>query len=356
MVVPQLADFAIVDLLDSVLSGGEPGPGPLTGDVALRRVAHQSVLPGVPEAVVKPGEIDIHPESFPSARCLATGKSVLTGADDPTFIASTGHNPARAATIRTFGFHSVLSVPISARGVTLGVAVFIRSQRPEPFEPDDVLLAEELTARAALSLDNARRYTRERATALALQRSLLPQRLPEPSAMEVASRYLPASAHAGVGGDWFDVIPLSGARVALVVGDVVGHGIHASATMGQLRTAVRTLADIDLPPDELLTRLDDQVSRHSDEAVASCLYAVYDPISRRCSLARAGHPLPVLATPDGSVSFLDLPACCSASVACPSRAPRSNCPQRASSPSTPTASSSPGTATLTWGLNTCAAH
>ena len=318
MVVPRFADLAVVDLLDAVLSGDEPNPGPLTGNVALRRVAHQSIFEGVPEAVVKPGDVDVHPESFPSARCLATGKAILTGVNDPTFILATGHNPARAATIRKFGLHSVLSVPIRARGVTLGVAVFMRGQRPEPFEQDDVLLAEDLTARAALSLDNARRYTRERTTALALQRSLLPQRLPEQSAVEVASRYLPASAHAGVGGDWFDVIPLSGARVALVVGDVVGHGIHASATMGRLRTAVRTLADVDLPPDELLTRLDDLVSPLSAEAAAdsdaendvgaTCLYAVYDPVSRRCCLARAGHPVPVLVTPDGAVGFLDLPA------------------------------------------------
>jgi PAS domain S-box-containing protein len=316
MVVPGLADMAIVDLLDAVLGGDEPSPGPLTGTVALRRVAHRWAFEGLPESAVKPGDIDVHPESFPSARCLNTGETVLTGLHDSTFITSTGHNPARAALIRKYRIHSVLSVPIRARGVTLGVAVFLRGQRPEPFEPDDVLLAEELTARAALSLDNARRYTRERTTALALQRSLLPQRLPQQSAVEVASRYLPASAHVGVGGDWFDVIPLSGARVALVVGDVVGHGIRASATMGRLRTAVRTLADVDLPPDELLTRLDDLVSRLSadadaddgDDAGATCLYAVYDPVSRTCCLARAGHPVPALVTPDGDVSFLDLPA------------------------------------------------
>ena len=320
LVVPQLADLAIVDLLDAVLSGGEPSPGPLTGKVALRRVAHQSIFEGVPEAVLKPGDVDVHSGSFPSARCLATGEAVLTGINDPTFISATGRNPARAAAIRTYGIHSVLTVPIRARGVTLGVAVFLRGRRPEPFEQDDVLLAEELTARAALSLDNARRYTRERTTAVALQRSLLPRRLPEQSAVEVASRYLPASAQAGVGGDWFDVIPLSGARVAMVVGDVVGHGIRASATMGRLRTAVQTLADVDLPPGELLTRLDDLVSRLSAEADSgngddadrdigvTCLYAVYDPVSRRCSMARAGHLPPVLVTPGGGVGFLDLPA------------------------------------------------
>jgi PAS domain S-box-containing protein len=320
IVVPRFADFAVVDLLDTVLLADEASQESAPGTVALRRVAHQSVTPGVPEAVIRPGEVDIHPDSFPSARALATGQPVLIGAYDPMFFETTGHNPARAAVIRKFGMQSVLSVPIRARGVTLGVAVFVRGQRREPFQQDDVLLAEELTVRAALSLDNACRYTHERTTALALQRSLLPQRIPEQSAVEVASRYLPASANAGVGGDWFDVIPLSGARVALVVGDVVGHGIHASATMGMLRTAVRTLADVDLAPDELLIRLDDLVARSSarpdagnDDAAesdvgATCLYAVYDPVSRRCSLARAGHPLPALVTPDGAVSFVDMPA------------------------------------------------
>jgi PAS domain S-box-containing protein len=316
MVVPSLADLAVVDLLDAVFSGNEPTPGPLTGTVVLRRAAQQSVFAGVPEAVVKVGDIDVHPPSSPSAECLATGKPVLTGVRDPAFLSLIGYNPARAEMIRNFGIHSILCVPIRARGVTLGVAVFLRGQRPEPFEQDDVLLAEELTARAALSLDNARRYTRERTTAVALQRSLLPRRLPRQSAVEAASRYLPASAHAGVGGDWFDVIPLSGARVALVVGDVVGHDIRASATMGRLRSAVRTLADIDLPPDELLTRLDDIVGRISaetgagpgEDVYATCVYAIYDPVSRRCSLARAGHPQPALVIPGGVVSFLDLPA------------------------------------------------
>jgi PAS domain S-box-containing protein len=318
--VPAFADLAVVDLLDAVLRGDETGAGPLTGTVALRRVAHQSVFPGVPEAAVQPGSVDVHVPSSPFYRCLATGQTVLTGVGDPSFFPSMSHNPARLAAIRKFGLHSTLAVPIRARGVTLGVAAFVRGQRPEAFEQDDALFAEELTARAALSLDNAWRYTRERTTALALQRSLLPQRLPEQSAVEVASRYLPASATAGVGGDWFDVIPLSGARVALVVGDVVGHGIHASAAMGILRTAVRTLADVDLPPDELLIRLDDLVARITargdagsgdaaeNDLGATCLYAVYDPVSCRCNLARAGHPLPVLVTPDGAVSFVDMPA------------------------------------------------
>ncbi|MFG2095759.1 SpoIIE family protein phosphatase [Streptomyces sp. NPDC048612] len=171
-------------------------------------------------------------------------------------------------------------------------------------------------------IDNARRYTHQRSTALTLQRSLLPHHVPELPAVETASRYLPCGAHQEVGGDWYDVIPLSGARVALVVGDVIGRGLHASATMGRLRTAVRTLADIDLPPDELLTHLDDVVIRHqgeqepdTDEISATCLYTVYDPISRLWSLSSAGHVMPVVVAPGTTdsastarkVDFPDLP-------------------------------------------------
>ncbi len=156
---------------------------------------------------------------------------------------------------------------------------------------------------------------------MTLQSSLLPHTLPDQSALEIASRYLPAGTEAGLGGDWFDVIPLSGARVALVVGDVVGHGIRAAATMGRLRTAVRTLADVDLPPDELLTHLDDLIIHlAADEADrdaagetaggigTTCVYVVYDPVTRRCTVARAGHPLPAVVSPEGSVYLLDVPA------------------------------------------------
>jgi PAS domain S-box-containing protein len=318
MVVPGFADVATVGLLEPLLNGEEPEEGPIIGPVAMRRVAQGSVAAGVPEAVIAIGETGVYAEQTPTTRCLSTGRPLLLNRDDPGFMGWSDDDPRRAAVFLEFGFHSLISVPIIARGITLGVVVLFRWARPEPFEQDDVLLAEELTARAALCVDNARRYPRERVTALALQRSLLPQRLPEQVAMEFASRYLPAESHYGAGGDWFDVIPISGARVALVVGDVVGHGLRASATMGRLRTAVRTLADLDLPPDELLTRLDDLVTRLSAEADdgddgsgdigATCMYAVYDPISRTCSIARAGHPLPAIVTPDGKADFLDLPA------------------------------------------------
>ncbi|MET7473709.1 SpoIIE family protein phosphatase [Streptomyces sp. NPDC005648] len=322
LAVPRLADFASVDLLDSVLRGDEPVPGPVDTAVVLRRVAHQSsgARGKVPEAAIDLGGSDTYPPFSPPARSLAGGQPVLSGAGDPDFVRWIAGHRTRTARVEEYGLHSVIAAPLRARGSTLGVAVFVRAEGSPPFEPDDLILAEELAGRAAVGVDNARRYTRERTNALTLQRSLLPRDLPKQAAVEVAHRYLPAGTGAGVGGDWFDVVPLSGTRVALVVGDVVGHGIHASATMGRLRTAVRTLADVDLPPDELLTHLDDlvthlstdkrEISSHEPYVVgevgATCLYAVYDPVSRVCTFASAGHVPPVVLLPDGTASIVGL--------------------------------------------------
>ncbi|MFG3468851.1 SpoIIE family protein phosphatase [Streptomyces sp. NPDC047982] len=307
--VPRLADFVTVDLADPVLRGDEP-----TGTGAeMRRTAIASIRD---DHLLYPRDtlIDFVP-STPQARALATGRSQLV----PVLSAAPGwlaQDPERARQILDHGIHSLITVPLRARGVILGMAEFWRSEKPQPFEEDDLTLAEELAARAAVSIDNARRYTREHALAVTLQRSLLPRALPEQSALEVAHRYLPASS--GVSGDWFDVIPLPGSRVALVVGDVVGHGLHAAATMGRLRTAVHNFSTLDLPPDEILGHLDDLVGRIDQEEAetaagagvmgATCLYTIYDPVSRHCAMARAGHPPPALVRPDGSVWFPDLPA------------------------------------------------
>ncbi|MGW3450513.1 SpoIIE family protein phosphatase [Streptomyces sp. NPDC001076] len=320
--VGRLADFVTVDLLDSLYRGVEPRPSG-TGRVPLRRAAQQSVLRGVPEALIEPGDVDDYPASAPPVRALATGRSSLHSTGDEAIRNWELVDPERSGVVRRFGIHSVMVTPLRARGITLGVAVLVRHRREEPFTRDDLLLAEEIAARTAVAVDNARRYTLERGTALALQRSLLPHRLSAQDAVEAAHRYLPARTRAGPGGDWFDVIPLSGARVALVAGDVVGHGLRASATMGRLRTAVRTLADVDLPADELLTHLDDLVTllaaeeestaEHEPDVepctdlIATCLYVVYDPVSRRCTAASAGHPPPAVVGPDGPADFLDVP-------------------------------------------------
>lgn len=324
LVVPRFADFASVDLLQPVMEGDEPTSADSWSDlVALRRVAHLSLEPGTPEAAIELDGTDVHPPHSPLVRALRTRQAVLSTSDDPDLERWLQAVPARAAKLREgrargLTVTSLLAVPLIARGTTLGVATLLRT-RPDPFNQDDSTLARELAGRAALCVDNARRYTRERTTALTLQRSLLPRGSVRQSAVDVACRYLPSDARAGVGGDWFDIIPLSGARVGLVVGDVVGHGIQASATMGRLRMAVQTLADVDLPPDELLAHLDDLVLRvtadddiagrtGADETGATCLYAVYDPVSRRLTTASAGHPSPVILEPGGTARVLDVGA------------------------------------------------
>ncbi|WP_371583269.1 SpoIIE family protein phosphatase [Streptomyces sp. NBC_01314] len=312
----HLADLVIVDLLEAALR--EEGTQPAEGPAVLRRVT-RSVSDGSPDRTADSWPRHFYPEGSEPAVALATGQPLrlgITASETPTWlkVPADGSGASGAG-----GIHSMLLVPLWARGNPLGLAQFCRRRSADPFDDDDLLLAQEIVSRAAVNIDNARRYTQERSIALTLQRSLLPQHAPDESAVETASRYLPSGARAGVGGDWYDVIPLSGARVALVVGDVVGRGLQASATMGRLRTAVRTLADIDLTPDELLTHLDDVVirlqraeQRGMDEISATCLYAVYDPVSRVCSLASAGHVLPAVVTPGDApdsrvVTFPELP-------------------------------------------------
>ncbi|MFJ3308927.1 SpoIIE family protein phosphatase [Streptomyces sp. NPDC086549] len=317
LLVPKYADFASVDLLDWVLGADELPMVPVD-DVVVRRVAHGSTREGVLGAAVHLGETHLYQASSPPARALREGRAVLCQAGEPGFVQWLAERDARSPEGRPYrqGVHSMIAVPLRARGITLGVAACVRMAHPDDYVADDAVFAEELASRAAVCIDNARRFAKERTTALALQHSLLPRGLPGQAAVDVTHRYLPSGSLAGIGGDWFDVIPLSGSRVALVVGDVVGHGIQSSATMGRLRTAVRTLADVDLPPDELLTHLDDLVTHLAAgdggeevaELGATCLYAVYDPVSCRLSLAAAGHPAPALVLPGGTAELVDVTA------------------------------------------------
>ncbi|MGW2270765.1 SpoIIE family protein phosphatase [Streptomyces yangpuensis] len=309
--VPRLADYVTVDLPGAVLRGEESADP----QADLRRTVVHGIRDDCPFYPVG-HQVRLDPGT-PHMRCLEGEPAVLETdlqATTPAWMVP-GLDHARG--ILAHDVHSMICVPLLARGVLLGIATFYRSEDPAPFGDDDTRLAQELAARAALCIDNARRYTREHTLALALQRSLLPRGLPEQGAVEVAHHYLPAES--GVGGDWFDVIPLSGTRVALLVGDVVGHGLHAAATMGRLRIAARNFAELELAPDELLTHLDNllvRLDREEEDASATgsngivgatCLYAVYDPTSQVCTMARAGHPPPALVDPDGRVTFPDLP-------------------------------------------------
>ncbi|BDM69393.1 histidine kinase [Streptomyces nigrescens] len=306
--VPRFADVVTVELLEPVLGGEEP----TGGSTEMRRTAAVGLGK---HHLYSVGELIRFVPANPIATALVRGRPVVE-ADLSTSAGWRAQDPERAQRILDQGIRALVAVPLRARGVVLGVASFWRAQVLPPFEDDDVSFAEELTARAAVCIDNARRFTREHAVAVTLQRSLLPRSLPEQTAVEVAYRYLPARE--GVGGDWFDVIPLPGARVALMVGDVVGHGLHAAATMGRLRTAVHNFSALDLPPEELLAYVDELVARiDSDEATAegdgqgitgaTCLYAVYDPVSGQVATATAGHLGPAVVHPDGTVAFPQLP-------------------------------------------------
>ncbi|MEV7186903.1 SpoIIE family protein phosphatase [Kitasatospora sp. NPDC093102] len=309
----DFCDYATVDLAEEVLRGEEPHPLAVGAGVELRRVALTGIRDDSP--LYREGRLVRWAGTTPQAAGFASGRSALV-AELATDVGWRMQELERTQAVLEFGLASLITVPLTARGVLMGVACFWRGRDRGPFEDEDLSVAEELAARAAVSVDNARRFTREHTMAVTLQHSLLPRALPEQSAIEVAYRYLPAQA--GVGGDWFDVIPLPGARVALVVGDVVGHGMHAAATMGRLRTAVQNFSTLDLPPDELLGHLDELVAHIDQEAAAAggeltitgatCLYAIYDPTTAVCALARAGHPPPALVHPDGTVELLGLPA------------------------------------------------
>ncbi|MGW4444404.1 SpoIIE family protein phosphatase [Streptomyces sp. NPDC004682] len=306
VLVPALGDVGWADLAEAVLNTEEPAkPAAGGGDLHLCRVV---VTPDEGTAdVFQPGEA-IPPLPYtPELGDIQRGRPVVL---DPETVTDVLGDPDLVHRFVPEDGRSGLWAPLFARGLVLGSVTVWRTGDRDPFEPEDAELLGEIASRAALSVDNARRYTRERRTALTLQRRLLPPATTEGPAAETAGIYLPAGGGADISGDWYDVIPLPSFRVALVAGDVVGHGLDASAAMSGLRTAVRTLADLELDPSELLTHLDDLVRRLGQDtewgkpAGATCLYAVYDPVARRCVMAGAGHPPPVEVRPDGTTRML----------------------------------------------------
>ncbi|HEV3169703.1 MAG TPA: SpoIIE family protein phosphatase [Actinocrinis sp.] len=309
--VPRFADSASLVVLESVAADYElPDGRPVGAGTVLRRLAAAPYRREKSDVFPIGGTLSYaHGTAF--AQALTTGRSrTLTALDPETaqkVTAGLGDEVAAAITGR-----SLLIVPLKARGAVLGLAIFIRSGSRRPFSPGEAVLGEELAARAALCIDNARLYSHERQTALMLQRALLPADAGYHAGIDIAHRYLPASDLTGVGGDWYDVIGLGGGRVALVVGDVMGHGVRAAAVMGQLRTATRTLAALDLQPAEVLRHLDELMEHLGGSMTAAhfatCIVAVYDPTERMCRIARAGHVPPLAVWPDGRTEMLDIPA------------------------------------------------
>ncbi|GHF28903.1 hypothetical protein GCM10010218_07570 [Streptomyces mashuensis] len=306
VVVPALADVAAVDVLDSALHGNS---APAGAEAAVFRALAVAAAPGAEDAAGAadpPGEIAQYAADRLVTRCVRSGRPVhlphVAAADLPRV----ARDDTAAGRLGRAGLHSYLAVPLIARGEVLGALDLKRTRNPEPFGDDDVVLAGELAARAAVCIDNARWYQRERTTAVTLQRNLLPQRPENLVGLDVAYRYQPAGAAGQVGGDWFDVIPQQEGRTALVVGDVMGSGITAAAAMGQLRTAARTLVELGLDPAQVLSHLD-RTASGLDQSIATCLYALYDHREGWCRVANAGHLPPVLVRPGQRPVLVDLP-------------------------------------------------
>ncbi|MFC3571853.1 SpoIIE family protein phosphatase [Streptomyces yaanensis] len=303
---PELADVVAVDVLDSALAcrrTGKPSSGPeLFRSLALK-AAHPTVAL---RAADPPGDLATYDGDRLVTLCVHTGRPVLVRHVSDKDLQRIARDPAATTLLARAGVHSYLAVPLIAHGEVIGALDLKRTRNPVPFDDDDVILACELAGRAAVAIDNARWYESVRNTALTLQRSLLPHHPPHQTGLEVATRYQPAQATSEVGGDWYDVIPLTHDKTALVVGDVMGNGIDAAATMGRLRTATCAYADLDLPPDVVLQHLD-KITCDLEHYIVTCLYAVYDPHDRQCRIANAGHMPPALARPGHAPVLLDLP-------------------------------------------------
>ncbi|MBB4981803.1 MULTISPECIES: SpoIIE family protein phosphatase [Streptomyces] len=300
--VPQLADSADVQMLESVLEPDDPVDSTRS---VLRRLAARFPDPTAPTALLTPGQTFQIPLDSVYEQVLVRGLPMnLYTTDIPELFTDPRTEALQTYLATRIG--SARLIPLVARGQVLGAVTVTRLRTREPFDEQDFVLIDEVVARAALNIDNARLYTTQREAALTLQRSLTNNALPDVTGLELTGRYLPASSH-DVGGDWFDVIALPGGRTGLVIGDVMGHGIHAAAVMGQLRTAVRTLARHDIAPDRMLSSLDAVVADLGEDEMATCVYAVHDPATRGWVIARAGHPPPAVATPDGTITFLDGP-------------------------------------------------
>ncbi|MEV0600036.1 SpoIIE family protein phosphatase [Streptomyces sp. NPDC050315] len=304
--VPEPADITAVDVLDAVLACRRTTGGH-EGSEVFRALAVATAYPTEAAAAVDAvGEVAAYSADRLITQCVHTGKPVLVAHAQSDDLLRIARDPEAATALARAGVHSYLAVPLIARNEVIGAFDLLRARNPLPFDEDDVLLACELAARAAVAIDNARWHESVRNSAETLQRSLLPSHPPHLTGLEVASRYQPAQASSEIGGDWYDVIPLTEDKTALVVGDVMGNGIDAAATMGRLRTATRAYADLGLAPHEVLQHLD-KTTLGLEHYIATCLYAVYDPHRAECHIANAGH-LPPVRMPRGQrPELVDLP-------------------------------------------------
>jgi anti-sigma regulatory factor (Ser/Thr protein kinase) len=307
ILVPHFCNAAGLLIRESLIGDEDTPAQQPDGSELVRRLAVAHDSDGSWDATFPTGEVLRYPPDTPYTECMNTGQPVCVMLADDTA------NQIADAWIRRpvsdlLSGTSLLILPLIARGIMLGFFVCSRLPGYRRFDAYDTELGTDFASRAAIFMDNAQRYSRERATALTLQRSMLPTGLSAPSSVEVRHRYLPGSKLIEIGGDWYESIALPGGRVALVVGDVAGHGVRAAVTMGRLRTAIHTLAMLELPPAETLQQLNELMQELGarEPHFATCVYAIFDAVSGTCELASAGHLPPLLVRPDGTSELLDI--------------------------------------------------
>lgn len=292
LTVPSLADHALIDLYSD------------EGTLVRGASAHDHTVAEAAQAWAAVGTTVDYPAVHPVAQCLASGLPMLVQLPPDALIDEAAPTARSAAYAKKVGLSSLIAAPLTARGAVLGVLSLCRSITDEPYNEEDLDLASELARRAALALDNARLFEREREIAVTLQRSLLPQSVPVVDGLTFDTQYVP-SGSTSAGGDWFDVIELSSGRTGIVIGDVQGRGATAAAVMGQLRAALGAYAVLELAPAEVLGHLDALVQRLDAVQLVTCLYVIYDPFTRECRMASAGH-LPPLVLRSGESLVVEL--------------------------------------------------
>ncbi|MGW0662778.1 SpoIIE family protein phosphatase [Streptodolium elevatio] len=309
----ELADLLTEAIADGTTVEVLPGRGENArspkGRTRLRRtgMAARPALRSAMRGFGVPGQYVDYQATATITRVLQTGRAEVDNQLDDEALGRRAPSPDRVGPYREAGIHSILVVPLSARGARVGTATMVRQGDSPPFDDDDVAVAQALADRAAISLDNARRYAREHGIAVELQRSLLATPGRPGDGLEVVGRYLPAGAQDLVGGDWFDSVRLPGGWTMLAIGDVMGHGVEAAVEMSQYRAVLRVLAAMDIPPNVILQRMDTLLTSLSGERPATLLLGAADPTNRVCAFANAGHLPPAFIAPDGSVSLVRLP-------------------------------------------------
>lgn len=298
-VVPDFCDACVVELVEWMDETADFDP---LLPLSTRRIASRTTLAPPAVELVSGLEKVTYPPGSSIHQMLSTGRPLSVPVNEE-FVTRTVAHPQRAKLLLSSGLACILIAPLIARGTVQGIAMFGRSAARPAFAGEDLSLAGELASRAALCLDNARLYGRVQDIALTLQRALLPSAPAAGPYVDIAHRYLPGSRVTQVGGDWYDAIALPDGRVALVVGDVMGHGVPAAAAMGRLRITAKALARHVRDPAALLAELDD-CAQEAGIDWATCQILLYDPYTGRALMANAGHPPPLVRRPDGTVDAL----------------------------------------------------